>query len=68
MNYAGISTILPPAAGTGTIVTGMAFGSGWIILTGAALMTVSLVTVSLFRLVRGERTLRAREAARNQAA
>lgn len=69
MNYAGISTVLPPMAGTGTLVTGAAIGSGWMILTGAALMTVGLVTTSIFRLWRGERIVKAREAARdNQAA
>ena len=44
------------------MMTGAAMGSGWMIMTGAALMTVSLVILSFTRLVRGERHLRAVQA------
>ena len=66
MNYSAISSIIPPAAGSGTLLAGAAMGSTWAIMTGAALMTVSLVTLSLIRLNRGERRVRAARMQRTQ--
>ncbi|MCA9864802.1 MAG: hypothetical protein KC432_17325 [Thermomicrobiales bacterium] len=61
MNYSAIGSILPPAAGSGTVIVGSAFDSAWMMMTGAAMITVSLVALSMVRLIRGERRVRMRE-------